>query len=261
MSPEKSTLMTEVNCLCIRRHDDLPKENGMSTINGATVLVTGGQRGLGHAFVAELLERGAAKVYASARIPRPDDDPRVVPVALDVTDAASVAALAALATDVSIVVNNAGALAGGPLTEIPIDEVRAVFETNVFGALRVAQAFAPILAANGGGALLDIHSVLSWASGAGAYGASKAALWSITNSLRSELAPAGTQVVGVHLGYTDTDMIRDLDTAKNDPRDVARDTLAALEDGATEVLADDVSRYFKSVLSGPVEGLRVRVDA
>jgi len=233
----------------------------MTIVNGATVLVTGGQRGLGKAFVAELLERGAAKVYATARTPRPDDDPRIVPVALDVTDAASIAALAGLATDVSIVINNAGALAAGPLTEIALDDVRAVFETNVFGALGVAQAFAPIIAANGGGALVDIHSVLSWAAGAGAYGASKAALWSITNSLRVELAPAGTQVVGAHLGYTDTDMIRGLDTVKNDPRDVARTAIAALENGEVEVLADDVSRYYKRALSGPVAGLDLPVAA
>lgn len=168
------------------------------------MLVTGGQRGLGKATVDALLERGAAKVYATARNPREDTDPRVVPVALDVADANSVAALGDIASDVSIVFNNAGAPGTTPLLTTSIDDIRAVFETNVFGALRIAQEFAPILKANGGGALVDIHSVLSWLGGAGAYGASKAAIWSATNSLRLELAPRGTLVVGVHLGPTPT---------------------------------------------------------
>jgi NAD(P)-dependent dehydrogenase (short-subunit alcohol dehydrogenase family) len=169
-----------------------------------------------------------------------------------------VAALAREATDVSIVINNAGISGGGgSLLSAGIDDAKATFETNVFGALRIAQAFAPVLAANGGGALVDIHSALSWIAGAGAYGASKAAFWSLTNSLRTEMAGQGTQVVGVHLGYTDTDMVKHVTAPKNDPRKVAADTVAAVEAGATEVLADDASRYFKSVLSGPVEGLRL----
>ena len=230
----------------------------MTTIEGATVLVTGGQRGLGKAFVDELLARGAAKVYATARQPVPSDDPRVVSLALDVTDQDSVAALAREATDVSIVINNAGISGGGgSLLSAEIDDAKATFETNVFGALRIAQAFAPVLATNGGGALVDIHSALSWIAGAGAYGASKAAFWSLTNSLRVEMAGQGTQVVGVHLGYTDTEMVKNVTAPKNDPRKVAADTVTAVEAGATEVLADDASRYFKSVLSGPVEGLRL----
>ncbi|MDI9898087.1 SDR family oxidoreductase [Rhodococcus sp. IEGM 1381] len=227
----------------------------MVSIEGATVLVTGGQRGLGKATVDALLERGAVKVYATARNPREDSDPRIFPVALDVTDADSVAALGDTASDVSIVFNNAGAPGTTPLLTTSIEDVRAVFETNVFGALRIAQEFAPILKANGGGALIDIHSVLSWLGGAGAYGASKAAIWSATNSLRLELAPQGTLVVGVHLGYTDTDMIAELDVPKNDPLDVARQILDAIEAGETEVLADDLTRHVKSILSGPAEGL------
>jgi len=229
----------------------------MATIEGTTALVTGGQRGLGKAIVDELLARGAVKVYATARAPRPSDDPRVVPLALEVTDADSVAALVAQTGDTSIVVNNAGASGAGPFTATDLDAVRAVFETNFFGALRIAQAYTPILGANGGGVLVDIHSALSWAAGAGGYGASKAALWSATNSLRGELAPQGTLVVGAHLGYTDTDMTAGIDAPKNDPRDVARDILDAIEKGEAEVLADDVSRYFKSILSGPVEALQL----
>ena len=152
----------------------------MVNINGATALVTGGQRGLGKAFVRELLDRGARKVYATARNPKPTQDPRIIPVALDVTDEASVGAAADLAGDVSIVVNNAGVGGSGPLLQADLADIRAVFATNVFGAIRVAQAFAPALARNGGGGLVDIHSALSWIAGAGAYGASKAAFWSAT---------------------------------------------------------------------------------
>lgn len=228
----------------------------MVSIQGSTVVVTGGQRGLGKAVVTELLERGAAKVYATARAPQASNDPRVVSVALDVTDAASVAALADTAVDAQIVINNAGIVGGHSLLGSDIEEIRAVLETNYFGALRVAQAFAPILARNGGGALVDIHSVLSWMGGFGAYGASKAALWSATNSLRIELEQQGTLVTGVHLGYTDTEMIADFDVPKNDPKDVARAILDGVERGDAEVLADDLTRHVKAALSGPVEALR-----
>jgi len=224
-------------------------------VKGSTVVVTGGQRGLGKAIVAELLQRGAAKVYATARSPRPSEDPRVVSVALDVTDPESVAALAITASDASIVVNNAGTLGAPKLLSSDIEEVREVFETNYFGAIRVAKAFAPVLAANGGGALVDIHSVLSWVGGFGGYGDSKAAFWSATNSLRIELAPQGTLVTGVHLGYTDTDMVSEFDVPKNSPAEVARDIVDGIENGDAEVLADDVTRQVKASLSGPVEAL------
>ena len=230
----------------------------MVDINGSTVVVTGGQRGLGKAIVDELLARGAVKVYATARAPRSSQDPRVVSVPLDVTDPASVAALADAAPDVTIVVNNAGTIGAPSLLASDLDDVRTVFETNYFGALRIAKAFAPILRRNGGGALVDIHSVLSWVGGSGAYGDSKAAFWSATNSLRMELEGQHTLVTGVHLGYTDTDMVADVDAPKNDPHQVARDILDGIERGDTEVLADDVTRYFKAALSGPVEALQLR---
>ncbi|MGB9224001.1 SDR family oxidoreductase, partial [Mycobacterium sp.] len=196
-------------------------------------------------------------VYATARSPKPSDDPRVVSVALDVTDPGSVAALAVTASDANIVVNNAGTLGAPKLLSADIEEVREVFETNYFGALRVAKAFAPVLAANGGGALVDIHSVLSWVGGFGGYGDSKAAFWSATNSLRIELEPQGTLVTGVHLGYTDTDMVSEFDVPKNSPQQVARDIADGIEHGDVEVLADDISRQVKASLSGPVEALRV----
>ncbi|MFE6503335.1 SDR family oxidoreductase [Kitasatospora sp. NPDC057738] len=233
----------------------------MTVIEGSTVLVTGGLRGLGRAFVSELLARGAGKVYATARTPAPGagGDPRVEVLALDVTDDASVAAAAATADDVDIVFNNAGVLYPGPLLTGDLEEVRATFETNVLGPLRVARAFAPVLAARGGGAMVDIHSLLSWGAGAGAYGASKAALWSLTNSLRLELAAQHTQVLGVHLGFADTDMVAALPVEKVPPAEVARIVLDALARGESEVLVDDATRAVKAALSGPVEGLTVRI--
>ncbi|WP_431972637.1 SDR family oxidoreductase [Nocardia sp. bgisy134] len=227
----------------------------MTRIEGAIALVTGGQRGLGRAFTEEFLGRGAAKIYVTARKPGAADDPRIVPLELEVTDPDSVAAVAARATDVNIVVNNAGVLRPAPLLQAEMADVVETFETNVFGPLRIAQAFAPILAANDGGALVDMHSVLSWSSGAAAYGASKAALWSLTNSLRIELAAQGTQVVGVHLGFAETDMVKAIDTAKLSPATVAAALADGLEQGASEVLVDEFTRQVKATLSGPVENL------
>ncbi|OBB98262.1 SDR family oxidoreductase [Mycolicibacterium peregrinum] len=212
-------------------------------IEGATAVVTGGQRGLGKAIVDELLARGAAKVYATSRRPEPSSDPRVVVVEAEVTDADSVAKLAALAGDATIVVNNAGVTGGKSLLHSDLDEIRSVLETNLFGPLRVTRAFAPQLA---GGTLVNIASVLSWLPGFGAYGVSKAALWSANNSLRLELDGQGTDVLGVYLGYTDTSMIADLDVPKNDPADVARQIVDGIESGATEVLADELTRQTRA---------------
>jgi NAD(P)-dependent dehydrogenase (short-subunit alcohol dehydrogenase family) len=176
----------------------------MTTLKDSVVLVTGANGGLGGEFVRQALARGASRVYATARTPQDWEDSRVIPIALDVTDAASIAAAAARASDTNVVINNAGATARGSILDASMDSVRGLFETNVFGPLEVARAFAPVLAANGGGALIDIHSALSWLARGGVYSATKAAFWSVTNSLRLELASQGTQVVGAHLGYTDT---------------------------------------------------------
>ena len=229
----------------------------MSDITGSVAFITGGQRGLGKAFADELLARGASKVYVTAREPIASTDPRVIPIALDVTDPASINAAAAQATDTTIVFNNAGMPGTAPFLASAVDSARQVFETNFFGPLEVAQAFAPLLAANGGGTLVDIHSVLSWLGGAGAYGASKAAFWSLTNSLRKELKGQGTLVVGVHLGYADTDMTRRLDVPKITAPFVAQRVVDGIIAGEREILVDDVSRQVKSLLSGPVDALTI----
>lgn len=226
-----------------------------TALAGSVVFVTGANGGLGIEFVRQALERGATRVYASARTPREWDDERIVAVPLDVTDAASLAAAVAAAPDTTIVINNAGISRPAPILTGDIDDIRAIFETNFFGAIGVARAFAPVLAANGGGALVDVHSVLSWIGLAGAYSASKAAFWSATNSLRLELAEQGTFVNGLHLGYTDTPMTAGVTAEKNDPADVVRDSLDGLEAGEHEVLADELSANVKQGLAGPIGAL------
>ncbi|PZF28216.1 MULTISPECIES: SDR family oxidoreductase [unclassified Curtobacterium] len=224
----------------------------MTDLTNAVVLVTGANGGLGAEFVRQALERGATKVYATARNPRTWDDERIVPLALDVTSQESVDAAARAAADTTIVVNNAGIGGMEPLLDTSVAEVERLFATNVFGALRVAKAFAPTIA---GGTLVDVHSVLSWIALGGAYSASKAAFWSLTNSLRLELAPQGTQVVGAHLGYTDTGMTEGLDVEKSDPADIVRSIWDAVEAGEHEVLADQVSRDVRAGLSAPLTAL------
>ncbi|GAA3316223.1 SDR family oxidoreductase [Arthrobacter ramosus] len=222
-------------------------------IDGAVVFVTGANGGLGEEFVRQSLQRGAVKVYATARSPREWGDPRIAPLFLDVTDPESVAQAVKNAADTTIVINNAGMTRRGPLAEARMTDVRAIFETNFFGALNVAQAFAPILEFNRNGALLNVLSVLSWLGSGNAYSASKAALWSATNSLRLELAPRGILVSGLHLGFTATPMTKGIDAPMNNAADVVRAALNGLEEGDYEILADDLSVTTKANLAAPIE--------
>jgi len=221
-------------------------------LSHTVVLITGANRGLGRAFAEAALAAGAAKVYAAARDPASIDLPGVVPLRLDVTDPAQVAAAAAECRDVTLLINNAGILRGGSLlaTEA-LAAARAELETNFFGPWLLARAFAPVLAANGGGAVLNVLSALSWVSlpGSATYSASKAAAWALSNGLRQELRAQGTQVTSLHVGYMDTDMVRSVAGPKASPADVARQALQALAAGDFEVLADEVSRQVKQSLS------------
>ncbi|MFE3289995.1 SDR family oxidoreductase [Rhodococcus sp. NPDC059234] len=223
-------------------------------IEGSVALVTGANGGLGREFVRQFLERGARKVYAAARRDLDWSDGRVVPLRLDVTDSDSIGAAAESAADVTVLVNNAGVIGAGSLLFAPITEIRDTFETNVFGPLQVARALAPTLAAAGGGAIVNVHSVLSWLAVPGAYSPSKAALWGLTNALRLELAGQGTHVLGAHLGYADTPMTTGLDVPKSDPRDIVERILDALDAGADEALTDEVTRRVRSNLSTHTTG-------
>lgn len=225
-------------------------------VEGSIALVTGANRGLGAAYTRALLKRGAAKVYAAARRPEAITDPRVAPLRVDVTDRSSIIEAARLAPDVTLVINNAGISTG---TQILGDEegLREELEVNYLGPVAVARSFAPILAANGGGAVvnvLSVLSVLSWVSfpNVGGYCAAKSALWAATNSLRQSLAGQHTQVVAVHVGYMDTDMTAAVTAPKTAPETVAEATLDALQAGEHEVLADEVSRQVRAQLSGPL---------
>jgi NAD(P)-dependent dehydrogenase (short-subunit alcohol dehydrogenase family) len=223
-------------------------------LKNAVVLVTGANRGIGAEFVAQLRERGAAKIYAASRHPVAMDG--VEPIELDITDPRQIHAAAAAVGDVQVLINNAGISTGTSVVSGDVADIRREMDTNFFGPLLMTQAFAPILKANGGGAILNVVSALSWftAPGAGAYSASKAAAWSLTDSTRLELAGQGTHVVGVHMGLVDTDMAAGVDAPKISPTTLAAAGLDAIESGLDEVLADDWANLVKSGLTlGPSE--------
>jgi NAD(P)-dependent dehydrogenase (short-subunit alcohol dehydrogenase family) len=221
-------------------------------LDNAVVFVTGANRGLGAEFARQALARGARKVYAAARDPASVTQPGVVPVRLDVTDPAQVKAAVEAAGDVTLVINNAGiASFGNLLEEDSIGAMQRMMDTNVYGLLRVSQAFAPVLAANRGGALLNILSVASWISSPGlaSYAATKSAAWSVNNGLRIALKEQGTQVLGLHVGFIDTDMTQGIDLPKLAPADVVARAYEALEAGDKEVLIDELSKNVKRGLS------------
>ncbi|SDE42021.1 Short-chain dehydrogenase [Blastococcus fimeti] len=220
-------------------------------ITGSVALVTGANRGLGRAFTQSLLERGAAKVYATSRRPEFVDVPGVEVLRLDVTDPESIAAAAAVAGGVTLLVNNAGITTRADLVTGDLADVRREMETHFFGTLGVIRAFAPVLARNGGGAIANVLSALSWFStpGANAYAAAKAAEWSLTNGVRIELTAQGTSVTGIVLGAADTDMMAGYTGPMTAPADVVRAALDGVQAGAWEVLVDDWSRGVKAALA------------
>ena len=223
-----------------------------TTLDGQVVLVTGANRGLGSEFVTQLLDRGAAKVYAAAR--RPDSishtDPRVVPLELDVTEPGSVTRAAAAAPDVAVVINNAGI--SSPTSVLSSDQtnLRRELEVNLFGPLTVTSAFLDSVVERKG-AVVNIASVLAWYALGSSYSVSKAALWMATDSMRLELAPQGVDVVGVYMGYVDTDMVAGVDAPKTAPADVVSQVLDGLESGVEEVLADQIARTVRAGMHQP----------
>lgn len=222
-------------------------------IENSVAVVTGANRGLGRHLAEQLLARGAAKVYAGARNPESVDLPGVVPLRLDITDPESVAAAAKLAPDATLLVNNAGIATGVGLVGGDLADIRREMETHYFGSLDVTRAFAPLITANGGGAILNVLSVLSWVHypSLGGYSVAKAAELAMTNVIRQELAPSGISVTALHVGYMDTDMADAIPAdQKVDPAEVAAQAVDGIERGLTEILADDVTRHVKRGLAG-----------
>ncbi|MEU8433500.1 SDR family oxidoreductase [Streptomyces sp. NPDC029216] len=220
-------------------------------LKDAVAVVTGANRGLGRHLAAQLVERGA-KVYAAARRPETVDLPGVIPLRLDVTDAESIRVAAHTASDATLLVNNAGISTGTPLIAGSPDVVRLEMEVNFFGPLAVTRAFAPVIESNGGGAVLNVLSVLSWLHPAdlGAYAAAKAAAWALTGATREELAPRGITVSALHVGYMDTDMAVGVPAdQKADPAEVAAQALSDIERGLPEILADETTRHVKRSLA------------
>jgi len=220
-------------------------------IGGAVALVTGADRGLGRVFARELVSRGAARVYGAARNPAAVTEPGVTSIALDITDPARVAQVAHDCADVTVLVNNAGVMKASPFIGAPnLDAARLEMETNYFGTLSMCRAFAPVLAAGGGGAIVNMLSVSSFYTAPfdPSYSASKAAELSLTNGIRMELSQQCTLVVAVHASFIDTDMAAGIDAPKISPESVARQAFDAVEAGQIEVLADERSRFVKAAL-------------
>ncbi|MBV7246161.1 SDR family oxidoreductase [Streptomyces sp. MW-W600-10] len=221
-------------------------------LKNTVAVVTGANRGFGRHLAAQLVERGA-KVYAAARRPETVDLQGVTPLRLDVTDHESIQEAARIASDATLLINNAGVSTGATLVGGDLGEVRREMETNFFGPLLTTRAFAPVIEGNGGGGVLNVLSALSWfhPAGLGSYAATKAAAWALSDATREELAPRGIAVSALHVGYMDTDMAAAVPAdQKADPVEVAAHALRAIEEGLPEVLADETSRVVKASLSG-----------
>jgi NAD(P)-dependent dehydrogenase (short-subunit alcohol dehydrogenase family) len=252
--------------ICTRSSLGFPQEKERKKhvkIQESIALVTGANRGLGQAFVQALLDKGAQKIYVGARTPSPLTDPRLQSLKLDITDPHDVADAAHRCQDVTILINNAGIMHASPLLGAPsMEQARGEMETNYFGTLAMCRAFAPILGNNGGGALVNMLSVVSWFTNPlnGSYCASKAAEWSLTNGVRIELRAQGTLVIGVHAGFIDTQMVADLAVPKVSPQTVAARTMEAIAQGHEEVLADARTQRVKAALATDPEAFYQQIQ-
>ncbi|MBR1201583.1 MULTISPECIES: SDR family oxidoreductase [unclassified Bradyrhizobium] len=227
-------------------------------IKNATVFITGANRGLGLAFAREARRRGAAKVYAGMRKTDGFNEPGIIPVKIDVTDPTSISAAAKLAADTTVLINNAGvaALIDGPLSTDVVAQSARMFDTNYYGVVRVTQAFEPILSTKPNAAIVNVLSDIVWLPRPilTPYAASKAAAWSYTNQLRFHLRERGVQVLGLHVGFVDTDLTNGIDVPKASPEDVVRQTYDALAAGKSEVMADKGTAVLKSTLAAEEPG-------
>jgi NAD(P)-dependent dehydrogenase (short-subunit alcohol dehydrogenase family) len=231
-------------------------------VSGSIALVTGANRGIGRALVESLLSHGAARVYATARH---DDDleaigeldrKRVVTLALDVTDAAQLARIAGIAQDVTLLFNNAGVLDFGSVLDAPEEAFRRNFDVNCFGLLHATKAFAPALIRNHG-AVVNLLTLVALASmpGLGVYNASKAAAWSLTQSLRADLGKKGVKVFSVFPGAVDTEMIKAVEMPKTSPREVADEVMAALGANTEDIFPDPMSKQLYSQWAADHKGV------
>lgn len=221
-------------------------------LENAVVLITGANRGLGLAFAKAALAQGAQKVYAAARNPGSVTLEGVIPVKLDVNNPEDIAKLVHDCTDVTLLINNAGvAEMGEIMAEDAETMLRKQLETNLFGPLKLSKGFAPILAANGGGAIINVLSIASWITGPllATYSVTKSAAWSMTNAVRQELSAQKTQVLGLHVGFIDTDLTHGLDVPKVAPEVVVARTFDALEQNAEQILADEVTQQVHQAFS------------
>jgi len=227
-------------------------------VTNTTVFITGANRGLGLAFAREAHRRGAKKVYAGMRNTNGFDEPGIIPVRIDVTDKASIAEAAELAADTDLLINNAGiaALIDGPLATDVEEQSQRLFDTNYYGVVRVTQAFEQILSAKPRAAIINVLSDIVWLPRPilTPYAASKAAAWSFTNQLRFHLQDRGIQVLGLHVGFVDTDLTNGIDVPKASPEDVVRQTYEALAAGKSEIMADQGTALLKSTLAAEVPG-------
>jgi NAD(P)-dependent dehydrogenase (short-subunit alcohol dehydrogenase family) len=222
-------------------------------IKGSVVFITGANRGLGLSFAKLAVEHGAAKVYGGMRNTDDFKVPGIIPIKIDVTDDLSVKAAAIQCSDTTLLINNAGiaSITNGVLDPNMTELSQHIFNTNYYGIIRTVQAFSPLLASNGGGGIINVLSDSTWVSipMLAAYAASKSAAWSLTNSLRIQLRPAKTQVLALHVGFLDTDLTKDFDVPKTSPTAVVKEVFAALESGEEEIIADEGTRFIKSMLS------------
>jgi NAD(P)-dependent dehydrogenase (short-subunit alcohol dehydrogenase family) len=216
-------------------------------VEQSVALVTGANRGIGRALVEALVAANVPKVYAAARsvekLNGSSNNRRVVPLSVDVTDERSIAAIVKQAGDVTLLINNAGVLDFGPVLDAPQQAFERNFGTNFYGVLAMSRAFTPVIERNGGGAIVNILTLVALASmpGLGIYNASKAAAWSLTQSLRAGLSSRKIAVHGVFPGAVDTDMLAGVDMPKTSPADVAKAIVAGVSNGVEDIFPDPMS--------------------